>query len=247
VIRAVWAAAAASALAYVMPAGSLLKHVAEVRDKLGLFTLKVEGSATFSGAAVKEAGPALGLPTDRSELQLDATLYLKLPTRCRIELSSAEGGKQVAEVLANGKKRAEGPEISSLEAALGQACALLTQRSSTEGESRAALERVLRAQGVKEDAPTSLARFGQGVAIVVGEPGEDKPQLWVYKDSFMPARSRFTDPQGVAWDVWMLDYTSPATGEYFPRTIDVYRGGELQLRLTALRSDIRAPIADKLF
>jgi hypothetical protein len=240
------AVVAGSTLAFVMPGSSLLKHVAEERDKLQLFVARVDGSASFSGAAVKEAGSALGLATDRPEVQADAVIYLKLPTRCRIELSSVEGGKQIASVSANGKKRAEGGAIAAVDVALQEMCALLTQRSSSEGETRAAMERHLRALGVKEEA-TSLARFGPQVAIVMGEQGEDHPQLWVYKDTFMPARVRFTDAQGTAWDVQMLDYTSPATTGYFPRTLQVLKGGELEFKFTALRSDVHSAIPDKLF
>jgi hypothetical protein len=233
------------AAAYVMPAYSILKHMAQERDRMSLFLLRVDGSATFSGGAVKEAGPALGLPTDRPDVQVDATVYLKLPSRCRIELSSVEGGKQVAEVFANGKKRLEGPELSAVSVALQEVCALLAERSSSEADAHASVDRHLRALGVKEES-TSLSRFGTQVAFVLGDLAEEQPQLWIYKDSFQPARVRFTDAQG-AWDVRMLDYTSPATGEWFPRTLEVYRGGELELRFTALKGDSRGSIPEKLF
>jgi hypothetical protein len=233
------------AAAYVMPAWSILKHMTNRREEMSLFLLRVDGSATFSGAAVKEAGPALGLSTDRSDLQVDATVYLKLPSRCRIELSSTEGGKQLAEVYASGKKRLEGTELTAVSVAMQEVCALLAERSSSESEAHGAVDRHLRTLGVKEES-TSLSRFGSQVAFVLGDTAEDQPQVWIYKDSFQPARVRFTDAQG-AWDVRMLDYTSPATGEWFPRTLEVYRGGELQLRFTALKGDSRSSIPEKLF
>jgi len=237
-----------AALAYVMPGYSILKHLAETRDGLQLFTLRVDGSATFSGAGLKDVGPVLGLPTDRPELQADATLYLKLPRRCRMELSSVEGGKQVAAVTSAGKKRFEGSDLASVDLLLQEVCALLAERSASEGESRAAVERHLQHLGVKEDV-TWLARFGgQGqVAFVLGEQGDGKAQLWVYKDSFEPARLRFVDAQGAAWDLRLLDYGSPATGEWFPRTVELYKAGELQVRFTALKADARGSLSDKLF
>jgi hypothetical protein len=231
--------------AYVMPSYSILKHMARARESQP-FTMRVEGSVSLAGATVHEAGVALGLPTERPELQVDATLSLKLPGRCRIELSSAEGGKQLADVTAYGKKRAEGPELVPLTIGLQEACALLAERSASDEETRAAYERHIHSLGVK-DENTSLARFGGQVAFVLGDTKEEQPQLWIYKDSFQPARIRFADAQGNAWDVRMIDYTSPATGEWFPRTLEVFKGGELQLSFTALKADTRVNLSDKLF
>ena len=52
---------------------------------------------------------------------------------------------------------------------------------------------------------------------------------------------------GVAWDVRFIDYTSPATGEWMPRSIEVWSEGQRVLRFTAIKSDSRATLADKLF
>jgi hypothetical protein len=237
---------AAAAGAFVMPAWSILKHLAEERDKLQVFLLRVDGSATFGHPALKDAAATFGLPADRTELQVDGTFYLKLPGRCRVELSSAEGGKQIAEVNAHGKQRVEGTELASVTVALQETCALLAERSSSDAEAHAVYERHLKSLGVKLES-TSLGRFGGQVAYVLGEPGDDKPQAWIYKDSFFPARVRFADAQGVAWDVRMLDYTSPATGDWFPRTLEVYQGGELAFRFTGLKADAHGAIPEKLF
>jgi hypothetical protein len=94
---------------------------------------------------------------------------------------------------------------------------------------------------------TSLGRFGGQVAYVLGEDGESKPQLWVYKDSFLPARVKFLDGAGQLWDLKLLDYSSPATGEWFPRTVELFRGEEPVFKFTALKADGKAKIDDKLF
>jgi hypothetical protein len=39
--------------------------------------------------------------------------------------------------------------------------------------------------------------------------------------------------------VRFIDYTSQATGDWFPRVVEVYRGGELQLRVSVLASETR--------
>jgi len=235
-----------AALAYVLPAGAILRRLVAHREELALSTLRVDGSASFFGAAAKEAGAALGAPADRSELQMDSSILMKLPGRCRLELAPLEGSKGAA-VVARGKLRQEGNPIPAVNVALSQLCPLLGVRSLAEGEGVAELERHLRAAGVEIGAETSLARFGGEVAYAIGANKPGAPQLWVYKDSFLPARVRFTDEQGVAWDVRFLDYSSPATGEWFPRTVEVGRGQELVLRFTALKGDVRAKLDDKLF
>ena len=234
-----------SAGAYVLPQGAILRRLVEARSEMSLVTLRVEGSALFSGPAQAQAASVLSLPSDRPELPVDGTLSLKLPGRCRLEVHTPEG-RTAGAVMNAGRRKGVGTEIAALSTAIDQICPLLAARSGSETEARAALERHLRALGV-EPGRSSLARFGGEVAYVLGNPAEGKPQFWVYKDTFRPARMRYTDKAGTAWDVRFIDYTSPTTGEWVPRTIEVWRGAERVLRFTALKGDSRAPIADTLF
>jgi hypothetical protein len=94
---------------------------------------------------------------------------------------------------------------------------------------------------------TRLGRWAGTVAFVVGDKAETAPQLWVYKDKFLPARLRFTDETGAAWDLRFLDYSSQATSEWFPRVIEVYKGAEPQLRFTVLTADGHAELKDVTF
>lgn len=235
-----------SAGAYVLPGTSILRRMVSARDELQLSNVKVDGSMTFYGPAVKEAGTALGSPTERSELGVDGALYLRIPGRCRWEASSPDGTK-VAAVSANGRRRAEGAEIPALAAAIDPLCALLAMRTSGElSELREAVEQQLQALGVATRT-TSLGRFGGEVAYVLGDPAEGQPQFWVYKDTFRPARLRWKDKAGTAWDLRFLDFASPVTGEGVPRTIEVWKGTERVLRFTALQSDPKARLPDNLF
>jgi hypothetical protein len=234
-----------SAGAYVLPQGAILRRLVEARSEMRLVTLKVDGAAIFSGPALAPAASALGLPSDRPELPVDGTLSLKLPGRCRLDVSTPEG-KRAGMVVNGGRRKAVGPELAALAAALEQVCPLLASRSGSDTEARAALERHLRALGV-EPGRSSLARFGGEVAYVLGNAAEGKPQFWVYKDTFRPARMRYTDKAGTAWDVRFLDYTSPTTGEWIPRTLEVWRGSERALRFTALTGDTRTALPDTLF
>jgi hypothetical protein len=231
--------------AYVLPGGSILRRMVDAREELQLSSLKADGSLHFYGPGVKEAGAALGLPADRPELEMDASLSLKLPGRCRFEVKTLEGNT-VAAVNSLGRKRNEGTEVPALSEAVRQVCALLAVRAESASEGREVVERHLRALGI-EPRTTSLARFDGEVVYVLGEREEGSPQFWVYKDGFRPARLRYADAQGTAWDVRFLDYTSPATGEWLPRTLEVWRGGQRVLRFTALQADPRAKLADTLF
>jgi hypothetical protein len=129
-----FAVVAALALAYIMPAYSILRRLAGARNDLQLVALRVDGSLSFYGQAAKDAGAALGVPADRPELQTDGSVYLKLPGRCRLEATSAESGKVIAGIDSNGKRRSD---LAALELAIAQLCPLMAQRESAEGESRA--------------------------------------------------------------------------------------------------------------
>ena len=76
------------ALAYVLPQGSVLRRLVAAREELNLQSLRVEGTLTLAGDALKSARPA-GMGLDSGEERTDATFYLRLPGRCRLEARSA--------------------------------------------------------------------------------------------------------------------------------------------------------------
>jgi hypothetical protein len=210
-------------------------------------SFRVEGSYVFSGPAVKEATAALRVPAERSELLADGLILVKAPGRCRFELSVPEGNK-LAVVQVGARRRVEGTEIAALSAAMSQLCPVLAARGSSDRdtETRDEVEQHLQGLGIATRT-TSLARFGGEVAYVLGEQEEGKPQFWIYKDRFRPARVRWKEKSGTAWDVRFIDYASPATGEWMPRSIEVWRDGQRALRFTAIKSDTRASLPDMLF
>jgi len=230
---------AMSAGAYVLPGGSIMRRMVAAREGLSFSSLKADGSLHFYGPGVREAGAALGLPTDKPDLEVDGTVYIRPPGRCRFEAKPTEGNT-VASVFSGGRKRVEGTEIPALSEAVRELCTLLTARSRDE------LEAHLTSLGI-EPKTTSLARFGGEVVYVLGTPGEGSPQFWIYKEGFRPARLRHKEGKGPEWDLRLQDYASSATGEMLPRTIEVWRGGERLLRFTALSGDTRSKPADSLF
>lgn len=236
---------ATAALAYVLPGGAILRRLVNMRNDLRLTSLKVDGTLSFYGDAVRDASQALSLPGDRPETQADAAIFLRLPGRCRLEVTTAEGNR-ISVVEAGGRHGNEGASVESLNAALHTVCVLLAVRGSSEQDTRAELDRTLRGIGI-EPKVTGLGRMGDGIAYVLGRAGEGQPQFWVFKDSFQPARLRYSDAQKAAWDIRFLDYSSPFAGDLFPRVIEVSRNGDRLLRFTVLRADTKTPLQDRLF
>ena len=223
-----------TALAYVPAPGAIFRHLLTGRDEQRISTARVEGTLILAGGASSEAG-------GQGEIQSDARVFLKLPGRCRLEASGPETGK-LATVQSGGQVKNEGPAVAALGVGLGEVCALFGARSA--GDGRAELEAHLRKRGVNVGS-SSLARFGGQVAYVIGGPKDGDAQFWVFKDSWLPARIRWTDG-GTRWDVRFVDYNSPA-GNWFPRAVEVSRDGERQVRFTTLSGDPRANVPDRLF
>ena len=233
-------------VAYVLPAYSILRRVAEGRDDLALSALKVEGSAAVAPSSAREVAALMGVEWQSGELMLNFSASMRFPGRCRLELSSTESTKSLVAVSSNGKRRMEGGDLPALQVAVDQICALLALRGAGEGESRVAIEKHLAALKVNTKL-TSLGRFRGTVAYVLGDAVEGAPQLWIFKDHFNPARVRFVDDKQAAWDVHFFDFTSQATGQSFPRQVLVNKGLEPVLRLTTLKSDPKPKLEDGLF
>ncbi len=230
---------AGTAAAYVLPGGAILRRLVEAREELHLVGAKVEGTLALSGGAMGE------LSTELPEYRTDAAFLLRVPGRCRLDATTPQG-KPLAVVEAGGRRRVEGPTVAALGVAVQEVCALLALRSASEGDARSGLEQHLRTLKV-DTQKTALGRLGDKVVYVLGGDRPTDSQLWVFKESFLPARVRFSDDQGVAWDVRFSDYASPATGGWFPRLLEVSRGTELQARFTTVRGDSHASVPERLF
>jgi hypothetical protein len=230
--------------AYILPGTSILRRVIEQRDAMEVANLRVDGTLTFFGAARRDAARAFRLASGASDASSEAAMMVKAPGRCRIEVWTPDGSR-VAAIFSRRRARFEGTEISALGTAVEQVCAILGGRSGSEAEGRAALERHLDILKVDWRRPF-LARVGGQIAYVMGGASDTQPSFWVYKDSFLPARLRWIDAEKAAWDLRLADYSSPLTGELFPRVVELSRNGELALRFNALKVN-QAVLPDKLF
>jgi outer membrane lipoprotein-sorting protein len=224
---------AVAAAAYVLPGSAIVRRMVEGRDELHLGSARVDGTLSLSGGAMAELG------TELPEYRTDATFSLRVPGRCRLD-ATAPGGKPLSVVDASGRRRTEGAAVAALTTAVEEVCALLALRASSDLEAHLRTLRV-------DTRETSLGRLGGQVAYVLGGQKPADGQLWVFKESFFPARIRWTDEHGQTWDVRFVDFGSPATGAWFPRVVEVSRGGELQARFTALKGDSHATFPDRFF
>lgn len=241
---------AALVVSYVMPTYSILRRFAGTRDDLTLTALKVDGTAAVTPAAAREVAQALQATWTAGDLPLSATLSIKYPGRCRLDLTSLESNATLAVASSSGKRRTEGPEFAAAQVALDELCAFFAVKSAGEGETRASIDRHLTALKV-DTKIVAHARFQGQLAFSIGARAEGSPQYWVYRDRtppdrFMPARVRFTDERGT-WDVRFIDYSSTSVTDWLPRVVEVYKGQELLLRLTALSSDTRPDLEKTKF
>lgn len=224
-----------AAFAYVLPAYSILRRMVDLREELKLGNVQLKGTATV---AAGDGASALGGAGDK-DLQAEAVVSMKVPGRCRFEVRVPEGNT-AASVYAGGKSAAQGAEIGALTEAVEQICPILGSRGGRDG-----VEQHLRRLGV-DTKRSSLARFGSRIVYVIGSREEGKPQFWVYKDTFLPARVLYTE-NGAQWDVRFLDFGSPVAGNWFPRVVEVWKDGQPALKFTALEANGNARLDDALF
>lgn len=244
---AVLVAAAAPALAYLLPPATVLKRMAQRREELALASLEVRGTLAVEGEAARALAVATASPLSGSEVLLPAVLTIKAPGRCRLDLLSASGAPGPFLSLGRGKV-AGGKGLERVPAVLAlvrATCALLGTRPAGPDPGRAYADELFRLGiALSEDY---LAHMGGRVAYVLGAPPrEKKPQAWIDKQSFQPVRllASFAGPLA---DVRLVDYGSPVGGDMFPRAVEVFEGGTLSLRLTTEKLAANPKVPDALF
>ena len=96
-------------------------------------------------------------------------------------------------------------------------------------------EKVLRgaaeAAGADLAAVIGLDRMSDQVAILIGAQPHDltKPQMWLYKDSFAPARL-IARRDGKLVDLRLYGYGNPAAANWFPRLLELFQDDKLVAR-----------------
>ena len=236
-------------LAFVMPTGGVLKRYASNRDGLHTSSFRAEGVLSVAPVLARDVAALLGVEWASGQLELTATLSVRFPGRCRLDVTTPATTKSLVVTSVNGTVRTEGGDVPALTRALDSACQVLTVKSGEDGTTRENLLTTLRGLKV-ETKQVSLARADDSVnkvAYRIGDPSDAAPQFWVYKEDFLPARLRFADAKNVAWRLDFSDYASQATFDVWPRVLAVSRGAEPQLRLMMLSADLKADLSNTKF
>ena len=241
--------AAAPALAYLLPVTGILKRLSQKREDLALGSLEVRGTFLMGGEPGKAASQATGIPLLGSELSVAAVVSIKMPGRCRLDLTApdlSEAERPVVVVRQGKVTGMKGLERSAqAQALLRGLCAVLGERPGGAEPDRPYAEELSRL-GVPL-GEVYLGRFGGRVAYVLGaRPQEKKPQAWVDKQTFQPVRVISTFA-GSLFDVRLLDYGSPVGGDWFPRAVEVHEGDELTARFVTEKVAANPRISDALF
>lgn len=235
-------AVASPALAYLLPAASVLRHLGQRREALALQSLEVTGTLQAEGPAADRIKAALALPPG-GLTTAPARFLMKVPGRCRLEVAGATPAESPSATFRDGKLSGAGAlEADPAAAALVQAlCALLA--TTTAGDAAPTYAAALTRRGVSLHE-VSLGRFDGRVAYVLGgKPRDPKPLVYVDKDSFQPLR--LVTPEGGALaDVRLLGWGSPTGGDWFPRAVEVVIGDQLRLRFTTEKATANARIAE---
>ena len=241
--------AAAPAAAYLLPGPAVLRRLAQRRADLGLSSLEVRGTFVLTGEAARAAAGVTGLQLLGNEISAPATLSIKMPGRCRLELSplDAPESERPAVVVKQGRiSGVRGLDRVAPAAALARGvCALLGERPGGPEPARPYVEELARLGVAIEEV--ALGRLGGRTAYVIGaRPSERRPQASVDKPSFQPLRVISTLASGLH-DVRLIDFGSPTGGDWFPRAVEVYEGAEMRARLTTEKAAANPRISDALF
>jgi hypothetical protein len=235
-------ALASPALAYLPPSSAILKRMAQRRSDAAMKAMHVQGTLMLAGEAARAVA---NLPAEAREVTVPASLYVKAPGRCRLELS-AEGvapADRPSLALKPGRVAAHRglDGVPAMLALTETVCALLGEREGDRGVAHA-----LTGRGVAL-GDVALGRLDGRVAYVLGgRPGDSHPQAWVDKASFQPVRlvARF----GAATrDVRLLDFASAVGGDAFPRAVEVWNGAQLEARFIAEKVVANPKLPDSLF
>lgn len=230
--------APAAALAFVMSAGSVLRHVAARREELELASLVVRGTFTFQGPEASEVASAVKI-TAGPEITVPGAVTYKMPGRCKIELEARSGAAPTASNV-HGSFKAGGATLAPLRRFAMRVCPLLAQPSTED------LVAFVKARGV-DTSHVTLGRFNGTVSYVVGGRARDTgvSTFWVGKERYEPLRLAFRDGPTLA-DVKLLDYSSPLAGEWHPRVVEI-RHGESVTRFVADKIEANAKVSDSFF
>lgn len=240
------ASLAAPASAKVLSAQEVLRRAGQKREAMELGSLEAKGTLWANGETARALAAATGTPATNGEVSVEAFVSMKMPGRCRIELSPAAGMARPHLAIGRGKATArELDRVAPVGALLRAACAMLAVKPGGAEPGRAYAEALSRlAIPVTGEG---LAKQGQRVSYVIGAPAKERrPQAWFDVQNELPTRLLAALPGPLA-DVRFLEWGVSPGGETFPRTTEVRESGAAVLRFTITRLAVNTPLPDTLF
>lgn len=228
---------AASANAYLLPTGFLIRQMADRRLK----------------SDVRDCVVQLTAEVDGRQDPVEERIYVKSPERLRLERDL--GDSEQVEVEREGH-RAEG-SANALKATRAPSTELLASLLVPRGHSaeEMASRTVSTLQDVGIDTKvvgiTIYGKDARETAYVIGaKPYEtDKPQIWLDTNTFLPVRLvSFVDEGGkkVRYESRFFDYAT-GSGDFFPRVIENYRAGKLVRRAEVNDVKVNQDLPETLF
>jgi hypothetical protein len=216
-------ASVSGVLAHIPETSWLMAHMAEKRLKLGLRQLKVEMTC----------GP------DENH-QKDETLFLKLPRKVRRELADKSLEVCVAnkcQSKTNDQPAKASPPWSFLQ--------YLYFVESNQTQTR--YMNLLRSLNIDVRVNT-LTRAGNRVAVIVGakEWEQDRPQLWLDKDLYLPLRLMVLYEKSIIEFRW-IQWGSRVSGDWYPARVEIRKEGNLLQTCTTQSVEVNRPMPAALF
>lgn len=234
--------AAAHAQAYRPPARLLLQKAMERQVDRGTKTLRVEAETQLFDATGSARGPAFA-----------ERLLFQAPGSMRRESELADGTR--VEVRVDDKVLLKQPGLPDKTSKAAVDLLFDVVNTALPLDADRAVERVLRdmkAIGVSPEV-VSFARFDGRVSFLIGsKPWEqDKPQLWLDKDTLLVTRVVMVQKgEGAAaqrTDVRYLGWGSPIGGLWFPASIEVWVDDKLVRRTLVSSVDRNSAFDATLF
>ncbi len=222
---------AATAQAYVLPADFILRMLADKRRSLAVKDLTLTMSTEVAGF----------------DAPLDQRLYLKMPERLR-EVRQEDEVARVYVERSGGA--AAGPEnaLARLPGAADLTAVLLAPQGKDLDEMTARMMAAVAAAGI-DTKTVALGRMDDTVAYIIGARvwETDKPQLWLYKSTFLPMRQVSVGKDKVVRETRWLEWGGSTTGDYFPSIVEVYEAGKLVRRAEAQKLALNQNLPETLF
>jgi hypothetical protein len=223
--------ASETAEAYILPAHYILKLMADKRRRMAIRDLSIQ----------------LTTEIDDLDEPVEERLYMKNPERLRRIRQHGGDTELLVQIEGRAAKGTEGA-LSRIKGPPPDLLpALLMPLGNDTEEMTARLLKSLERLGVDTKVVT-LGRFNDSIVYIIGgrHDDEDKAQLWVEKDTFLPIRL-LAKKDGERVEQRWEEFGSASTGDWFPRVIETYVSGRRVEHSEVDKIDLNKKVPETLF